>query len=58
MVKLALWKLQHYFLGPIRGCSCTRCFNHEWRRVRNDEIKEIRIRLAKLEEEARKRRYE
>lgn len=49
-------------LGPLLGCSCSRCFYHPWRLyywregVRDRlRIAELEKRVAQLEAEAKKR---
>lgn len=47
-------RLQHVtILGPLMGCSCTRCFNHPWRLYWWREGVRDRVRLARLEQAVR-----
>lgn len=50
-----LWnRLLHVtILGPLLGCSCTRCFNHPWRLYYWREGVRDRVRVAELERELR-----
>jgi hypothetical protein len=48
-----LWnRLLHVtILGPLLGCSCTRCFKHPWRLYYWREGVRDRVRVAELERE-------
>lgn len=50
-----LWnRLLHVtILGPLLGCSCTRCFRHPWRLYYWREGVHDRVRLARLEDRVR-----
>lgn len=37
-------------IGPLMGCSCSRCFKHPWRLVYSREAVVDRVRLARVEE--------
>lgn len=40
-------------IGPLLGCSCTRCFHHPWRLYYWREGVRDRVRIARLEERVR-----
>lgn len=50
---LVLWhRLLHVtLLGPLLGCSCSRCFRHPWRLYYWREGVLDRVRVARLERE-------
>lgn len=41
-------------VGPLMGCSCTRCFKHPWRLAYSRETVRDRVRIAELEKRVRK----
>lgn len=50
-----LWNrmLHKTIIGPVLGCSCTRCFYHKWRLQWWREGVRDRVRVARLEERVR-----
>lgn len=48
------WLIHNTIVGPLLGCSCSRCFYHPYRLSYSRETMRDRVRIAELEERVRK----
>lgn len=48
--KVLLHRVRHWAIGPLMGCSCSRCFPKRWRMVWSPTFLDERVRNARAHE--------